>query len=297
MTYEELRVLDSSSGELLLRKPLEGARLLVPLVDGALLAVGAKSMLRVDPHSKKVTPFGKPVLLPGAELYPDAVAADRIWVFDVLKLGDGRSRPILSSIVLEPARLGVLLAERSVELELAPGGLLGRTREGVFIYLGKGGAERFGPGGARLPKLSLPSLPGLVWALPARRLDQCFLFERRRVLRALVSPTFKQLAAVELAGTLLTAAVGDEGRLLAAVVVTGAGPRFELQLFDADLAQLARVVLPSEAPTGEANWVKTVTENQGVTVAPRDGLVAVGGPGRLQVLDAAGKSLFSIPSR
>jgi hypothetical protein len=297
LTYEELRVFDSSSGELLLRQTLEGARLLVPLVDGALLAVGAKSMLRVDSQSKKVTPLGKPVLLPGAELYPDAVAADRIWVFDVLKTSDGRSRPMLSSILLDRAPLGVLLPERSVELELPPGGLLGRTREGVFLYTGEGGAERFGPGGARLPKVPFPSLPELVWMLPARRLDQCFLFERRRVLRALVSPSFKQLAAVDLAGTLLTAAVGDEGRLLAALVVTGAGPRFELQLFDGDLAQLARVVLPSEAPTGEADWVKTVTENQSLAVAPGDGRVAVGGPGRLRVLDAAGKLLFSIPSR
>jgi hypothetical protein len=297
LTYEELRVLDSTSGELLLRQPLEGARLLVPLVDGALLAVGAKSMLRVDSQTKRSTPLGKPVLLPGGVLYPDAVAADRIWVFDELTASDGRSRPTLSSILLDRAPLGVLLPERSVELELPPGGLLGRTREGVFLYMGKGSAERFGPGGARLPKLPLPSLPELVWMLPARRLDQCFLFERRRVLRALVSPSFKQLAAVELAGTLLTAAVGDEGRLLAAVVVTGAGPRFELQLFDADLAQLARVVLPSEAPTGEADWVKTVTENQGLAVAPGDGRVAVGGPGRLRVLDAAGKLLFSIPSR
>jgi hypothetical protein len=297
LTEEELRVLDSSSGELRLRQPLEGARLVVPLVDGTLLAVGAKSMLRVDPQTKKLTHLGKPVLLPAAELYPDAVAADRVWVFDVLKGSDGRSRPMLNSIALEPPRLGILLPERSVELEQPPGGLLGRTREGVFLYLGESGAERFAPGGARLSKPAFPSLPRVVWVLPARRLDQCFLFERGRVLRAVVSPSFKQLAAVELAGTLLTAAVGDEGRLLAAVVVTGAGPRFELQLFDEDLAQLARVALPSEEPTGGKDWVKVVTENQGLAVAPREGRLAVGGPGRLQVLDASAKLIFSIPSR
>lgn len=293
LTDGELRVLDSSSGELLLRLPLEGARLVVPLVDGTLLAVGAKSMLRVDPQTKRLTQLGKPVLLPGAELYPDAVAADRIWIFDVLKGSDGRSRPMLNGIVLEPGQLGILLPERSVELEQPPGGLLGRTREGVFLYLSEGRAERFGPGGARLSKSAFPSLPQVVWVLPAPRLDQCFLFERRRVLRAVVSPSFKQLAAVELAGTLLTAAVGDEGRLLAAVVVTGAGPRFELQLFDGDLAQLARVTLPSDEPTGEEDWVKMVTENQGLAVAPGDGRVAVGGAGRLQVLDAGGKLVFS----
>ena len=134
--------------------------------------------------------------------------------------------------------------------------------------------------------------------LPARRLDQCFAVERRRVLRALVTPSGRQLGeSAELAGTPLTAAVGDEGRLLAVVVVTGVGPRFELQLFDAELAALGRVPLPGDAPTGGADWVKVVTQNQGVVAAPRAGRVAVGGPDRALVLDAQGKEIFSIPSR
>jgi hypothetical protein len=299
LTASELRVLDAETGALSFAVPVAGPRLLVSLADGTLLAVGAQGMLRVDPSNKKATPLGRPVLLPGAQLLADAVSPDRVWVFDVLSGGQAaRARPTLASVVLDPTATGVLLPERLVELELPAGGVLGRTREGVWLYASGRGAERFGPGGARLPKLALPELGELLWLLPARRLDQCFAVERRRVFRALVTPSFRQLGeSAELAGTPLTAAVGDEGRLLAVVVVTGEGPRFELQLFDAELAVLGRVPLPSDPPTGGPDWVKVVTQNQGVAAAPGAGRLAVGGPDRLLVLDAQGKQIFSIPSR
>lgn len=298
LAEDELRVFDSSSGELLFVQPVPQARLVLALADGTLLAVGAQTMLRVDPATKKATKLAKPVLLPGAELHADAVTPDRVWVFDApVVRAASEPRPTLSSMLLDPAVSGILLADRSVELELPTGGVLGRTREGVWLYASGEGAERFAPGGARLSKLRLLEQPELLWLLPARRLDQCFVLERRRASRAVVSPSFKQLAGVDLAGVPLTAAAGDEGRLLAVVLVTGEGPRFELQLFDAELHELVRLALPGDAPTGTPDWVKVVTQNQGVAVAPRDGRVAVGGPGRVQVLDARGKRLFSIPSR
>lgn len=299
LTTDELRVHDAESGKLLLAKPVVGPRLLVALADGTLLAVGSQNMLRVDAATKKVTPLSKPVLLPGAELFADAINPDRIWVFDVLSGGQGSQvKPTLAAVALDPARIGISLPEYRVELELPAGGVLGRTREGVWLYATGRGVERFGPGGARLSKLALPELAELLWLLPMRRLDQCFVVERRRVSRALVTPSFRQLAgSAELAGTPLSAAVGDEGRLLAVVVVAGEGPRFELQLFDAELKELGRVPLPGDAPTGGPDWVKVVTQNQGVVVAPGAARVAVGGPGRVLVLDGQGKQVFSIPSQ
>jgi hypothetical protein len=79
--------------------------------------------------------------------------------------------------------------------------------------------------------------------------------------------------------------------------VTGEGPRFELQLLDGELSQLGRVVLPAEAPTGTDDWVKVVTANQRVAVAPREPRVAVGGPERVTIYDARATPIFSIPSQ
>jgi hypothetical protein len=134
--------------------------------------------------------------------------------------------------------------------------------------------------------------------LPARRLDQSvWLDEAGQASRVLVSPSYKRLASVQLTGRAVDADVGDEGRLLAVLAVTGPGPRFELLLLDQGLAPLGRALLPSDAPTGADDWVRVVTENQSVAVAPRQAWVAVGGPQRLQIFDAHARAVFSIPSR
>ena len=299
LTDRELRIFDSHDFKLLSSQALEGPRALVTLADGALLAVGSKQMLRLDPSNKKLKSLPRPVLLPGAELHADAVVPDRIWVFEP---GSGSEpngrRPKLSSMPLAESAVGLLLPDREAELELYPGGVLGTTREGVWLYVSKQQAERFGPGGARLSKLGFPETSGLLWMLPARRLDQCLLVEGSgSVSRAVVSPTFKQLSGMRLSGTAWSVVTGDEGRLVAAVVVVGEGPRFELQLFDAELKQQGRAELPAEAPTGGEDWIRVVTRNQGATAAAREPRVAVGGPDRVLIFDGQGSRLFSIPSR
>lgn len=299
LTAAELVVRGGPDFEVLLRQPLESPRVVVPLADGALLAAGARTLLRFEPSNKKVTGLARPVLLPGSSLFADAIRSDRVWVFD--EGGSGATRPTpasLSSLELDPSVQGILLPSQRLELEPAGSDLLGTTREGVWIHWGARKAERFGPGGARLPALKLPDMPRLLWALPARRLDQCYLFdEEGRLFKAVVSPSFRRLSGIQLSGQPLTADVGDEGRLVAVVVVAGAGPRFELQLFDSELQQLAQVPLPSEAPTGADDWVRVVTENQGVSVAPRQARVAVGGPARVLIFDRQGKPVFSSASQ
>jgi hypothetical protein len=144
----------------------------------------------------------------------------------------------------------------------------------------------------------MPPLPELLFMLPARRLDQCYLVDQQGGLsRAVVSPTFKQLAGTRLSGPPWSVVAGDEGRLVAALAVAGEGPRFELQLFDAELVPSGRADLPGEAPTGREDWLKVVTRNQGLAVAAREPRVAVGGPDRLFVFDGQGRQLFSMPSR
>ena len=299
LTASELVVRGGPEFEVLLRQPLEGSRAIVPLANGALLAVGARALLVFEPSNKQVKAFARPMLLPGSSLFADAIRSDRVWVFDE---GGGSATPptpaSLSSLELDPKVQGILLPSQRLELEAAGSDVLGTTREGVWIHWSGRKAERFGPGGARLPAVKLPEMPRLIWALPARRLDQCYLLdESGRLFKAVVSPSFRQLAGIQLSGRPLAADVGDEGRLVAVVVVAGSGPRFELQLFDSELKQLAQVPLPAEAPTGLDDWVRVVTENQGVSVAARQARVAVGGPARLLIFDAEGKQVFSSISR
>jgi hypothetical protein len=299
LTDAELRVFDTRDFELRASRPLEGPRVLIALADGGLLAVGATQALRLDPDNGKFSSLPRPVLLPGVELRADAVTAERLWLFDAGGVSGATVRaPKLSSFLLSSSAGGVLLPDREASLELGPGGVLGATREGVWLHVVKGQAERLGPGGARLSKMSLPEQKDLLWMLPARRLDQCYLVDSAGVVsRAVVSPSFKQLGSVRLSGAPWAAMAGDEGRLLAAIVVAGVGPRFELELLDAELEPSGRFSLPSEAPTGAEDWMKVVTRNQDLAVAPREPRVAVGGPERVLIFDAQGKQLFSIPSR
>jgi hypothetical protein len=299
LTRNALCVYDSADFRLLATEPLEAPRALLRLSDGSLLAIGARNMLRWERDRKPPTTLPKPVLLPGAQLFADAQQADLLWIFDGESRGGASVGPAtLSSYRLKPAEVGLLLPEQSIELTSPRGGVFGVTREGVWLYVTSGHVERLSPGGLRLASFALsePSLP--TWMLPARRLDQSvWLDEAGRALRVLVSPSYKRLSSVQLAGKAVDADVGDEGRLLAVVVVAGPGPRFELSLLDQELVPLARAVLPSDAPTGADDWVKVVTENQNVVVAPRQAFVAVGGPLRLTIFDARGKPVFSIPSR
>jgi hypothetical protein len=261
------------------------------VADGGLIAFGSRQVVAWQPGWKRTKSLSVPSLLPGVELYADAQQSDRIWVFDGVR---GASAPTLVSYRLvegEPR----CLPEQTIELTSPRGGVLGVTREGVWVYFTPGREERLAPSGLRLPGATFSEQTLPAWALPVRRLDQVlWLDEAGNASRVLTGAKFQRLgSSLTLPGRPYAAAVGDEGRLLATVLITAEGPRFELELRDAELEPLARVALPGDAPTGTADWLKVVTENQQLAVAPHAGLVAVGGPGRLAIFNAAGKELFS----
>lgn len=314
LTRDALRIFDARDFSPLGTEPLDGPRALVALADGALLAIGATAMLRWEPGQKRPSRLPKPMLLPQARLYADAQQPDVIWVLDAGHHADGQSAELtkyrLPGPDTEPGgQQRLLLPETSVTFGGPRFDAFGTTREGVWLYFAAGdidpmtaGArlqiERLSPGGLRLPGLKLAERPRPTWMLPARRLDQSFWVEATgRVTRVLVSPTYKQLQAVTLAGRVEAAASGNEGRLLAVVEVTGPGPRFELELLDQDLVPISRAVLPAEPPTGAEDWERVVTENQAIVVAAREPRVAVGGPERVTIFDGQGHQIFFIPSK
>jgi hypothetical protein len=292
LTEDSLRVYSTHDASLVVSAPLEAPRAVLTLADGGLLAIGASVMVRVEPGHKPVS-LPKPLLLPGAEVFADAIQPDRIWIFE-----RRRAPPRLSGYRLAKGSQLVLLPEQEIELESAAGGVVGTTREGVWLYFTAGRIERFGPGGARLSRLTTPELAAPVLSLPTRRLDQqYFLDEQGLLTRALVTPHFRKLSRHDLALAPFAAAVADGGRLLAIIAVVGEGPTFELRLFDEVLSEQGRALLPAEPPTGRDDWVQVVTRNLHLAAAPRERLLAVGGPDRVLIFDARAKQVLSIPSR
>jgi hypothetical protein len=302
LTKDAFRLFDTKDFQLLGSEPIEGPRSVVASADGALLAVGATVLLRWEPGNKRPTRLPRPMLLPQARLYADAQQPDVIWVLDGGLYKGGQSADLIQYRLpgrdtAPAAQQSLLLPETSVTFGLPRFGVFGTTREGVWLYLALGQLERLGPSGVRLRGVRVGDGPKPTWLMPARRLDQSiWVDETGHASRVLVSPTYKQLQTVTLAGSVVAVASGNEGRLLAGVEVTGPGPRFELELLDQDLAPISRVVLPADAPTGADGWERVVTENQAVVVAAREPLVAVGGPGRVTIFDGQGRQLFSIPS-
>jgi hypothetical protein len=291
----ELQLFDLAQQRLALTEPLDNPLAVLTLADGSLLAAGARACLRWERGWKHARALPGLVLLPGAELYADAQQPDVVWVFERGRL---RSPARLSSFRLAPGSLPVLLPEQTIELGAADEALLGVTREGVWLYLTSDHIERLGPGGARLSAVRFARSPLPSWALPTVRLDQSVWIEPGGVMKLVqLTPRFAERARTTVAGAPFAADVGDQGRLLAVVAITGDGPRFELQLFDAGLRPRARVALPAEAPTGADDWVQVVSQNQQLAVSPAEPRVAVGGPARMTIFDGAGKVLFSIPSR
>lgn len=298
LTRDALVVYDSSDFHELLHEPLSDPRVVLTLADGALIALGSRQLLHWQPGWKRTKSLALPSLLPGMEVYADAQQGDRFWVFD--GLGSAlRGAPTLHGFRLAAAGEIRALPEQTIELTSPRGGVFGVTREGVWLYLTPGHQERLAPSGLRLPGASFSEQGLPAWALPARRLDQALWIDEAGVVtRVLTGSTFRRLGEpVTLPGRPYAVAVGDDGQLLASVLITGPGPRFELELRDAELQPLARVPLPSDAPTGSEDWLKPVTENQQLEVAPHGGLVAVGGPLRLAIFSAAGQQLFSKTSQ
>jgi hypothetical protein len=291
---DALQVLDDRTLEELATVPLEQPSALVAMADGALVAVGSGAVVRWERGKRVGPPLARLMLLPGAEIYPDARQGDLLWVLE-----PDATPPLLRRYRLgETFHSGIMLAEQTIELAGPRGGTFGVTREGVWLYVTPGRAERFAPSGLGLPGLRLADAAVPSWSLPARRVDQSlWLDEAGTLTRALVSPVFKSLARVSVPGATYAADVGDEGRLVALVVVAGAGPRFELALLDGELRARGRATLPAESPTGGTDWVAVVTRNQELAVAPRGSRVAVGGPDRLAIYDELGKLTLSIGIR
>src|SRR6185295_2559959 len=101
-----------------------------------------------------------------------------LWVFDAGgRVGDANPGARLQQYRVQPGPEPLLMPEQTIELTSPRGGVLGVTREAVWLYVTPGHCERLSPGGLRLSALSSsePVLPD--WILPTQRLDQSLWLE------------------------------------------------------------------------------------------------------------------------
>ncbi|MCC6213934.1 MAG: hypothetical protein IT376_03635 [Polyangiaceae bacterium] len=261
--------------------PLAGARRVVALPDGALLALGRDASLWFDARGKAPVTVGRVSLFPEAVVHPDLADATRVWVAP----GFGTA---LYEYALDPRR-GALHLAGDLPLELADhdGRVLGATRDGTLLYSTAEGLFRRG-GRGRPARLVLEGLElgAILRVLPTTRVDRAvFVHADGRAVLAQVAPSFRALRTVALPGDVRDVASGGE-RLAVVHVEQGKGrPRvWHLAVIHLDGPGRLDVALGEDGPDlASDDWEARVTADRNVVVSADGALVAVGGRGAVRV--------------
>lgn len=261
-----------------LREP----RALVTLPSGALLALGAEGVYRLEPGAKKPRRYGHVVFFPDSELFPELADDRAFWVTH-------RSTKIAFRFRFEDGERSVLLPELETPLEGFDGRALAMHRDGVFVYSTDDGIARLVPR-VRVTRMKRPeqASPEPIWRLLApERLDRIWVVsERGGVELWQFAPVATLIRRFEIAPDPYEVAVTDSA--LAAIVVTQGGGRprsFSLVVYDLEGRERFRHELPSDPATTDDSWLAAVTRNKNLAISGREQKVAVGGPTWLGVWD------------
>jgi hypothetical protein len=259
-------------------KPLDGPRGAVAIAGGSVVVIGRLDSFRVDPGAKEPVKLPPLVYTPGTLLLPER--RDSSALFNV----ERSTRSLLKQPLVSGGN--TLLGER-VALEGYDGGPIAMMRDGAALFRASGAVGHALPGSR--PK-TLRGSDLTPWRLlPGRRIDQAWavaadgrveswqLTSRLQVLRrfTLGAPPFD--------------VASSEAYLAAVVVEEGRGPRrFLLRVFDGEGTQvLERALAPDPPPKGE-KWAVRAVADRHVVLGDPDPIVAVGGPGALQVWSLPG---------
>lgn len=255
-------------------QPLPGAVAIGEVAGGSLVAVGSGAAFRVDPGAKRAVPLPPLVWVPGTLLVPERRDPAFVWAVQQSNRVLARQRLV--------AGADASTGSDMITPEGYAGGPLAVLRDGALCYRSSDGVRRGMPGGR-----SERFRTGLeAWRiLPGRRIDQAWavtadgavelwqLTDRLQVAKAfsLGAPPF-DVAASE---TYLAAVVVDEGKQ--------ASRRFRLLVFSNEGERvLERPLREGPPPQGE-NWAELAVRDRHVALSETEPLVAVGGPGALQV--------------
>lgn len=297
LTESELVLRDTKDMKELARLPVTGPRRVVTLADGSVLVAAQADVWHVPKDPKKAERYARVPLFPDSLLLGDRREKRRLWVHHGLD-------PTLFPYELgEAGRVETL---DLIELREADQKGIALLKDGSYVYTAGAKLERFFPGGKRW-SLGLP--PGAeIWrVLTTRRLDEIWLArsDGKLVLAQLSDSALTVKKTLELPGSFDIATNDTEVALLslesrpadkAAAPDAGLPARaWRLLVLDADGKELFSAELPLDAAGASEDWVRELTKNRGVALAPSQPLVAVGGPSFLGVWNYRDKSQVLAP--
>lgn len=255
--------------------PLEGTRGVVTLAGGSVVAAGAEEALRIDAGAKVPVKLPPIAWLPGTLLLPERRDSELLWAVHQPGKTFVRQR-----LALDPTRS----FDKELTLEGYDGGAVASLRDGKFVFTTAEGA------GYALPENRPRAFAAdfRAWRLlPGRRVDEAWAVaaDGRIELwqlgeRLLVKERFAAGAAPFDADA--------SSDYLALVVVDEPGDaerRFRLLVFDNDGQRVLEHPLPAGEPeSGGDDWTEVAVRDRHVALSDSEPLVAVGGPGALEVL-------------
>ena len=275
LTSDALVVRDTKSWKEIAKVPALEPRRVIGLADGSVLAASKDDVTTLAPRKNEVTRTSRIPLFPESVLFPDLRKERRMWVLH------GFDPTLYGYEIEDDGKLNTLDFIELKDFDLKAFTAL---KDGSFLYTTKKGLRRFFPGG-RAENVSLPEGPGVWRLLTTRRIDQVWVareggtFEllgiaggKGQVVRSLTLPSAYDVATSNTAIAILRLERSDKKR------------HFALRVVDADGKQLMEQELPlSKAPGDGEDWVEQITKNRAVAIAPKEPLVAVGGPTWLSV--------------
>jgi hypothetical protein len=274
LTADKLEAYALPEVKLALEKALDGPRGAVTIAGGSVVAVGRLEAFRVDPGAKEPVRLPPLVFTPGTLLLPERRDSATLWNVErstrsLLK------QPLVSGPKAVPGE--------AVALEGYDGGPVTMLRDGAALFRAGREVRRAMPG-SRPRALRGSDLEP--WRLlPGRRIDEAWavaadgavehwqLTERVRVIHrfSLGAPPFDVAA--------------NETHLAAVIVEEGGGRprRFLLRVFDSKGERVLERPLSPDRPMKGEDWAAKAVADRHVVLGEPEAIVAVGGPGALQV--------------
>jgi hypothetical protein len=270
---DTLEVFSLPAFESVMKLPLAGPRGVLEIAGGSLVAVGATEALRVDPGAKAPVRLPPVPWLPGTLLLPERRDSALLWSVQTVGRLFVRQR-----LALDPTRS----FDKGITLEGYDGGPVAVLRDGAFLYRAPGGVRRALPEGR--PRAFKTDL--VPWRLlPGRRVDQAWAIAEDGAVelwqlgdRLLVKQRFAAGAA--------PFAAAASAQYLALVVVdepAGNPRRFRLLVHTNEAERVLEQVLPPGEPEVGEGWAENAVRDRNLALSAAEPLVAVGGPGSLEV--------------
>jgi hypothetical protein len=261
-------------GATVFERPLEGARGVVEIAGGSVLAVGLEQTLRIDPGAKAPVRLPPVPWLPGTVLLPERRDSGLVWAVQTMGRTFVRQR-----LDLDPTRS----FDKAIALDGYDGGSVTPLRDGALLYRSTDGVRRALPE-SRPHAFKTTFEP---WRLlPARRVDQAWAIaaDGRIELwqlgdRLLVQKSFTAGAAP------FSAAASPDYLALVLVDEPGDAPRrFRLLVLDGEGKTVLERALPPGPPEVGEDWTEVAVRDRHVVLSDSEPFVAVGGPESLEVL-------------